>query len=174
MSVYRFTELPIKDNIGCLIVPESVALKTRLALQSFKGIDGRHEGLIYWLGRRINNDSVIVSSVIPYCEHSRQSVMVPEDTIGNIMKKIRSLGLGIIAQVHSHPGNDTRHSDGDDKLILMPFEGMFSVVIGNYGDGGITIQSGAGVHQFQNKRWVQIRQDCVNAMKITPTIINLK
>jgi len=174
MSVYRFTELPVRDNIGRLIVPEFVALQTRNALQSFKGIDGLHEGLVYWLGRRANNDSIIVSSVIPICEHSKQSVMVSEGTIGNIMKKARSIGLGIVAQVHSHPGDDTRHSDGDDKLILMPFEGMFSIVVGNYGVGGITMQSGAGIHQFQNNCWVQIRHDCVNAMIITPSIFSLK
>jgi proteasome lid subunit RPN8/RPN11 len=174
MSVYRFTKLPVKDNIGCLIVPESVVLQTRTALQAFKGIGGPHEGLVYWLGRRINNDSITVSSVIPTCEHSQQSVMVSESTIGNIMKKARNIGLGIVAQVHSHPGNDTRHSDGDDKLILMPFEGMFSVVVGNYGVGGITIQSGAGIHQFQNNHWVRIRRGCVNAMIITPTIFSLK
>jgi len=34
--------------------------------------------------------------------------------------------MGILCQVHSHPGSDTRHSDGDDELVLLPFEGMLS------------------------------------------------
>lgn len=174
MSVYRITKLPTKKNIGRLIVPESVALQTRVALQSFRGHDGPHEGLVYWLGRRINNDSVVVSSVVPKCEHTCQSVMVSETVVGNIMKKTRIIGLGIIAQVHSHPGKDTRHSEGDDRLVLMPFEGMFSVVVGNYGVDGITSQLGAGLHQFQNRRWVQIRKGCIDAMIIAPTTLDLK
>jgi len=48
----------------------------------------------------------------------------------------RRLGLAVMAQVHSHPGADTRHSDGDDELIVLPREGMFSLVIGRYGASG--------------------------------------
>ena len=157
MSVYRLTELPIKINVGRLIVSKSVASQTRMALQSFRGHDGLHEGLVYWLGRRMSNDSIVVSSIIPKCNHAPQSVMVSESVVGNIMKHVRMMGLGIVAQVHSHSGDDTRHSEGDDKLILMPFEGMFSVVVGNYGSGGITMQAGVGLHQFQNSKWVQIQ-----------------
>ncbi len=89
------------------------------------------------------------------------------------MKTARKLGLAIVSQVHSHPGDDTRHSEGDDKLVLMPFHGMFSLVIGNYGMGGLTQNSGLGLHQFQNGQWVQISKNCEDAMIITPTIFGV-
>ncbi len=54
----------------------------------------------------------------------------------------RRLGLAVMAQVHSHPGADTRHSDGDDELIVLPREGMFSLVIGRYGEGFISVPAG--------------------------------
>ena len=63
-----------------------------------------------------------------------------------------------MAQVHSHPGGDTRHSDGDDDLVLMPFEGMFSLVVADYGRGSLLPESGAGLHQYQDGRWVAIDQ----------------
>ncbi len=173
MSVYRITELPVSSNIGHIIVSEAIAKQARITLQRFSGPDGRHEGLIYWLGRRIGNDSLVLSSVVPDCEHSPQRVMTSEKIIGKTMKLARKLGLAIIAQVHSHPGADTRHSEGDDKLVLMPFNGMFSLVIGNYGMGGITPNNGLGLHQFQNSQWFQISRECDDALIITPTIFEV-
>ena len=40
----------------------------------------------------------------------------------------------------------------------MPFAGMFSLVVGNYGRDGMLPQEGAGVHQFQNGRWILVRR----------------
>jgi proteasome lid subunit RPN8/RPN11 len=64
--------------------------------------------------------------------------------------------LAVLGQVHSHPGGDTRHSDGDDDLIVLPHEGMFSLVVGRYGDGSVDPRDGAGLHQFQDRRWVRL------------------
>ena len=63
------------------------------------------------------------------------------------------MGLGILAQVHSHPGRDTRHSDGDDDLVVMPFENMLSLVAPYYGRA-IRAITDFSVHQFQDRRWV--------------------
>jgi len=170
MQVFRLTELPTGVNHGRLIVPEQVAVQTRPALMGFHGTDGKHEGLVYWIGRHVQQDSIVVGGIIPNCEHGPQRVMVSENTVGAIMRKARLKGLGIIAQVHSHSGDDTRHSEGDDKLVLMPFEGMFSVVVGRYGAGGITLETGVGLHQFQNGRWIQIQRNCFSALTIVPTM----
>ena len=173
MSVYRTTELPISENVGRLIVPEAIAAQTKAVLQHFSGPDGRHEGLVFWLGRRIGNDSLVISLAVPNCEHGPARVMTSEKVIGKIMKESRKLGLAIAAQVHSHPGNDTRHSEGDDKLVLMPFDGMFSLVISNYGMGGMTQEAGAGLHQFQNGQWVQISRESTDALIVAPTNIGV-
>jgi len=81
--------------------------------------------------------------------------------------------LGVVAQVHSHPGDDTRHSQGDDELVLMPFEGMFSLVVGRYGAGGITLEAGVGLHQFQDGRWVQVPSSCSSAVLFVPTVLGV-
>ncbi len=156
MPVHRTRPLPQGPNRGRLIVPNAVAAQTRVTLQGFCGPDGRHEGMLFWLGRRLSCDTIVVGAAVPACHHGPQRVMAPAAAVGRIARKARDFGLGIVAQVHSHPGKDTRHSDGDDSLILMPFEGMFSLIVGLYGDSGITTEMGLGVHQFQDKRWVQI------------------
>ncbi len=64
------------------------------------------------------------------------------------------MGLGLLAQVHSHPGEDARHSDGDDKMVVAPYQGMLSIVVPHYGHVGMTPLSEVGVHQFQDGHWV--------------------
>jgi len=171
MAVLRMTPLPERENRGNLIVPEQVAIHTKLALLGFRGSDGRHEGLTYWLGRRIGPDSLVVAGYIPQCDHGEQYVMATESAIGAAIRAARAVGLCLVAQVHSHPGQDTRHSDGDDRLVLMPFDGMFSLVVACYGAGGMTLDKGAGLHQFQDGRWVRIPAKYRQALTIVPTMM---
>jgi len=171
MSVHRDRPLPEGSNRGRLIVPVSVGLQTRIALQGFCGPSSRHEGMVFWVGRRVEADTVVVSAVVPDCRHGPQYVQAPPSAVGMVAKATRNMGLGIVAQVHSHPGDDTRHSTGDDSMILMPFESMFSVVVARYGDGGITQESGVGLHQYQNRQWVSIPSSEKGALLLVPSII---
>ena len=95
--------------------------------------------------------------------------MAPAEEIGRLGRRARALGLAVVAQVHSHPGSDTRHSDGDDKLVLMPHEGMLSLVVAHYGSGPLRPDQGAGFHQYQNGRWVQIQTSDADALIIVPS-----
>lgn len=171
MPVHRTGPLPQGSNRGRLIVPTAVAAQTRFTLQGFCGPDGRHEGMLFWLGRRLSSDVIVAGSAVPACHHGPQHVTAPPAAVGRIVRAARELGLGIVAQVHSHPGEDTRHSEGDDSLILMPFEGMFSLIVGQYGLGGITPEAGLGMHQFQDGRWVQISSEHSDAVLIVPTVL---
>jgi proteasome lid subunit RPN8/RPN11 len=170
MTVHRFTPLPVAPNRGRLLVPADIAALTRTVLQSFSGPDGRHEGLVYWAGRRCDGDTLVLSAVVPLSDHGPQGVFVDAGEVGRMARRVRPLGLVIAAQVHSHPGSDTRHSDGDDRLILMPFEGMFSLVVANYGDGSIGPAEGAGLHQFQDGRWMQV-PPTAEALVLAPPLI---
>lgn len=170
MPLLRTKPLPVAQARGRLIVPVLVARETRVALQGFHGPDGRHEGLVYWLGRRLESDIIVAGAVIPNCEHGPHRVMASAAAVGSIARAARAQGLGVVAQVHSHGGDDTRHSDGDDVLVLMPVEGMFSLVVGRYGDGGITPKGGMGVHQYQNGRWVQIPRGSTDALVFVATM----
>jgi hypothetical protein len=169
MLVHRTTLLPIGPNRGRLFVPESVANETGNALQLFHGRDGRHEGLVYWAGVRKNGVTTALSMILPLTDHSSQRVMASEAAVGSVSRKARSIGLSIVAQVHTHGGNDTRHSDGDDYLVLMPFEGFYSLVVGGYGDSPIRWPGGLGLHQYQDRRWMQIDWRCADAFTVVPT-----
>jgi proteasome lid subunit RPN8/RPN11 len=117
-----------------------------------------HEGLVLWLGRQIDSDILVLACHRPPCHSGPGFVMTDEAAVGAASRSARARRLGVVAQVHSHPSNDTRHSDGDDDLVLMPYEGMFSLVVGEYGFGSLLLEGGSGLHQYQHGRWVAIQQ----------------
>lgn len=166
MSVHRRTPLPKAGARGHVVVPIVVASRT-MALIGERGGNVGNEALVWWLGRQVGDDTIVVASVAPAVDSGPQHVFADEAAVGDAASLARGHRLGIVAQVHSHPGGDTRHSDGDDILVLMPFEGMFSVVVANYGSKGITPLGDAGLHQFQDGRWVWVT-DPARAMVFVP------
>jgi proteasome lid subunit RPN8/RPN11 len=157
MSVRRHTPLPRGPAHGRLLVTDAVAEQTRWHLQRSAGVCGhRHEGVVLWAGRADGPDTVVVAAVAVAAEHGPDFVHIPEAAVGAAARAARAHRLALLAQVHSHPGDDTRHSDGDDRLVLMPYEGMFSLVVGCYGDGPLHPTHGAGLHQFQQGQWVLV------------------
>lgn len=169
-EVFRLIPLPAAPARGRLIVAEAVINPTGRALRSFRGSDGRHEGIVFWVGRRSAEDTVVVSVITPQATHTRGSVRVEHAEVGRIARAARRLGLGLVAQVHSHPGTGTGHSDGDDQMILLPHEGMFSLVVARYGRGSVLPSGGAGLHQFQDGRWVGVA-DATEAMIIVSGVV---
>lgn len=165
MTAYRRTPLPTAGARGHLIVAQQVVAPTVDALRASGGSDGPHEGLVLWLGRSAGTSTVVLSVVVPMTNHARQKVLCDEHAVGLAARAAHAVELGVVAQVHSHPGGDTRHSDGDDQLVLMPFENMFSLIVGHYGHGNL-LPPAAGLHQYQDGRWVQVTND--DAMIVIP------
>lgn len=169
-GVLRRTPLPEAPARGRLIVTEAAAKQTNGHLQQFSGEDGRHEGLVLWLGRRVGEDTIISAVATPKVRHTRGSVRLGHYAMGLASKAARRVGLSLLVQVHSHPGADTRHSDGDDEMVLLPFEGSFSLVVGLYGDQPIEPSDKLGLHQFQDGRWVLVRP-VAGAFLLVPPVV---
>jgi hypothetical protein len=158
---------PDGPAVGKLLVAEQVLAPSRAALQASSHEHQPHEGLVFWIGRIIGSDTLVLSVVAVPTDHHRGGVFVNEHTVAATGRAARRAGLGLVAQVHSHPGADTQHSVGDNKLITMPFHGMFSVVVADYGRGSLLPAQGAGLHQYQHGRWVHLTTD---AMVIVPAL----
>lgn len=156
MTVHRTRPLPRRPTVGKLLVPDSVLTRTRALLRAAGTHDTAHEGLVWWLGRNLEPDTVVLACHAPASRSGQYFVHADAAATGAAARAARALRLGVVAQVHSHPGTDTRHSDGDDDLILMPYNGMFSLVVANYGHGSLLPQEGAGLHQLQNGQWIQV------------------
>ncbi len=171
MTVHRLTDLPVCQPRGRLLVAEHVLDPTRAVLQASSGRYGRHEGLVLWLGRTLDATTLVLSAAELPTVSGPGRVHVDEHAVGACARAARELGLGIVAQVHSHPGTDTRHSDGDDQLVLMPFEAMFSLVVADYGRGSLLVSGGVGLHQHQDGRWVRITDP--SAMVTVPAHLSI-
>lgn len=152
---------------GKLLVAEQVLAPSQAALQASSHKHEPHEGLVFWIGRTIGADTLVLSVVAVPTDHRRGGVFVNEHTVAATGRAAREAGLGLVAQVHSHPGPDTRHSAGDNQLITMPFHGMFSLIVADYGQGSLLPAHGAGLHQYQHGRWVHLTTD---AMVIVPAL----
>jgi len=169
--VNRRTPLPVGTPRGRLVVSAVVVEATQRALAEVHS-EIPHEALVWWLGRKVGDDTVVVSLIRPLTDSTPQSVMVSEVAAGLASRRAREFGLGVVAQIHTHPGTDTRHSDGDDELIFMPFEGMFSLVVAEYGHGRLDSPKGFSAHQFQDDRLVLLDQS-VDAIIVAPVEVAL-
>lgn len=175
--VYRIHPLPRGELRGLFLVAEPVLVATRDALVSFAlaGIrDGGHEGITYWAGREMSDCTVFLQAIVPVADHSPGRVMVSRAEIGRTQRAARGNKLGVLCQVHSHPGGDARHSDGDDELVLLPFAGMLSIVAPRF---GIPVRSIGDlcVHQFQDGRWVLCSPESVaRQLVVVPTTQDLR
>jgi hypothetical protein len=60
-------------------------------------------------------------------------------------------------------------------MVLMPFEGMLSIVAPRYGHFGLRPLDSLGVHQFQDGQWVVCARESVGeSFHVLPTEIDLR
>lgn len=138
---------------GTFFVSQEVLIATAHSLQTFRDAEGDHEGIVFWGGRESDVGTLIFTAVIPVAEHSSGRVFVTEERVLHTIHSLREMNLGLLAQIHSHPGQDARHSCGDDQMVLAPYEGMLSIVVPHYARYGLHPLSSCGVHQFQDGTW---------------------
>ena len=157
--------LPRGQVRGRYRISDDLVAETRRALSTFYEAgraDGGHEGLCFWAGLEGSDVTKFEAVIVPVAQADPLGVFVSAVEFAAAAGKAHAMGLGILAQVHSHPGADTRHSDGDDELVVMPFENMFSVVAPFYGR---TVRSigDFSIHQFQDHRWVLCSSESVQS-----------
>jgi len=166
MRVIRIRPLRTRSQRGRYQIANNLIYETRLALSSFYEAgraEGGHEGICFWAGRERHDRTTFEAVVVPNgARHGPYGVFVSATAFGNAADNAHQMGLGILAQVHSHPSAHTVHSDGDDELVVMPFEHMLSLVAPFYGRTVRSIDD-FSVHQFQNHRWILCSKESVRS-----------
>ena len=128
-------------------------------------------GLVFLAGDRTEYETAYSTVVVPVVRNTHGSVFVDAKEFGKCAKRARQENLLILAQLHSHPGSCCQHSDGDDQLIMLPFEGMLSIVVPNYGEVDVPFVK-CGVHQLRNGVWHLCTEESVRKQfKTTPSLI---
>lgn len=177
VSTYRTKPLPQGELRGRFFLPAPLLDATRDILCSYAELGAKqqgHEGLVFLAGREFQDMTLYLSVIAPRTDHHPQRVIVAADALAAASRQSRHLGLGILCQIHSHPGAGNYHSDGDDDLIVLPFEGMLSIVVPDYGRG-FTSLAQVGVHQFQQGHWVLCSPDSVEKrITVVPALVDLR
>jgi hypothetical protein len=167
--------LPVANLRGDFLITEGAVAAAERLLPSFRGPDGDHEGLVFLLGREFDGLTVVTSALAPDADHGPGHVMCDEAGVAAAASRARAHGLGILGQLHTHGRDWTEHSLGDDELIVMPFEGMVSLIAPWYGRVGLRPLHGLGVHQHQDGAWVLIRPGSVREkFRVVPDGLDLR
>ena len=66
--------------------------------------------------------------------------VVQGDELNRINRELYSLGLKLIAQIHSHP-TEAYHSETDDAFPIVTILGGISVVVPDFGSRGIDLST---------------------------------
>lgn len=173
-SPLRDYPLPVSNIRGAFSISDTLVHTVFQVLnqQSKEGSDASgNEGLVFLAGMQVDDSTIYTTVIIPRIDNTRGSVFVDAGEYGNCGRLARKAGLQILAQVHSHPGSCCHHSDGDDMLIVMPFEGMLSLVMPHYGRRATPLNEW-GVHQRRGRTWFLCRPASVDAaFTVTPTYL---
>lgn len=167
--------LPTGALRGHFAITESALTAAERILPTYRGPDGDHEGISFLLGFEFASLTLFTSVIGPEADHGPGHVSCTREQVLAASRAARGAGLSLLAQIHSHPGPWTFHSEGDDDMVLMPFEGMLSIVAPRYGHFGLRPLDSLGAHQFQDGRWIVCeRQSLTDHFRILPTQIDLR
>ncbi len=89
---------------------------------------GRRECVLLWLGRRETGVQRIKEVFRPVQKASVGYFEIPRDGMAQLMVRLRTQGLYVASQVHTHP-EEAFHSQADDKWAIVRHHGALSIVL---------------------------------------------
>jgi proteasome lid subunit RPN8/RPN11 len=91
-----------------------------------------HEGISYLAGRTDGVTTLAVAAMRPDAITTWGSFQVGTPAMARIVRAAADLGLQVVGQVHTHPG-DAFHSDGDEDGARIAYTGYASLVLPDHG-----------------------------------------
>lgn len=171
----RLDQIPRGALRGEFRITDAALAALERFLPTYRGADGSHEGIAFLAGIELPALTLYTTALAPDADHGWGHVRCSEAQISAVTRAAHADGLGLLAQVHTHPSGGTGHSWGDDDMVLMPFEGMLSIVVPHYAAFGLQPLHSLGVHQFQEGRWTLCSAESVRAaFRINPSGVDLR
>lgn len=145
-----------------LAVPADAIRMTSAFLQSMTGV----ESCCFWLGpREPGGKATVMAIVVPRQRNQPGNYHVEADAMVGVANVARPRGWTNLAQIHSHPGPDVRHSGYDDEMANS--RRALSLVYPTYGAlpgmwrfrgwlwrlWPVPIPQEIGVHAFLRAKW---------------------
>lgn len=157
-----------------LLLTEPVVDAIDHLLRSYGGEDD-HEGVVYLGGVEAELGAVALVAISPVAATTRGSFRTDLDANTDVVGTLAELGLVLVGQVHSHPGDWVDHSDGDDEGALVRFEGYWSLVVPTFAREGMRPLARCGVHLYTSKEFRRLSTNAVRSrVSIIPTSVDLR
>lgn len=120
--------------------------------------DGCRQGLesvVYWYGLEspVSGADVVVAVAVPDAQRHPTWYETPAEQAATMGKAMAEASLVCLAQFHTHPGRNTRHSLHDDQNSISIRNGFLSLVTPCYGcrqDPGL---KNVSIHEAWDARW---------------------
>ena len=134
---------------------------------------GRHESGAFLVGKR-GDTSRKVARVIYYDDLDPDAlrsgiVTLHARGMSTLWETCSTASLQVLADVHTHPGTDTRQSSVDRQYPMVPVAGHIGMILPHFGDTSIWSLKGVGVHVYEGSgRWTAHRGGAANVpVKLT-------
>lgn len=117
---------------------------------------------------------VVTTTSVPYAVQSAGHFTVSAEEMSRAGAHLRRHGLVRLAQVHTHPGHDTRHSPTDDKNAYSSKAGAVSIVLPWHAAGDPSPTEGT-VHVHDGHGWRQLgHADAEAFIRIIPATVDTR
>lgn len=73
----------------------------------------------------------------------------------SLWAQCRARQLDVVADVHTHPGRDTRQSSLDQRHPMIPVDGHVALIVPNFANTTRWQLDGVGVHEYRATGWLQ-------------------
>jgi hypothetical protein len=132
-------------------------------LEEFRWPRRAVERVAYIDGFQSGETDIAVTLTLPNATMHPTHFTVSGDAMSEAGKHFRELGMQRLAQVHTHPGVEVRHSPFDDENAYCQMDGSLSIVIPeharrrpNLGECGVHLREEAGWRLLTTKEVVRV------------------
>lgn len=117
---------------------------------------------------------IVTTVSVPYAVQSVGHFTVSAEEMSRAGAHLRRHGLVRLAQVHTHPGHDTRHSPTDDESAYSRKAGAVSIVLPWNAAGDPSVTDGT-VHVHNGHGWHRLSQaDAEAFIRVIPATVDTR
>jgi len=132
---------------------------------------GEQECVLLWLGRREGDMQTIVDVYQPEQIGTIDYFEIPRSGMAGLMTRLRTHGLYVVSQVHTHP-QDAFHSATDDRWAIVRHVGALSIVLPRFAVSTTLenfLEQAAVFELDESNSWNQVASELVPAkLRIAP------